>query len=607
MATDIISAILIIAALLFGAVEVWSSTLVLLMVFTLGLYWMLRREYLRYDTGNMVKALIWLGAGFLAYAVIQVIPMPPVLLGLLAPSTKKIYDFYTFEPGRRMYISLHPYKTVNEALKYLAGFVVFLVAAKNFRDTEKLSRVMKTLVIFGFTLGIFGIVQNATSHGTLYWFRELRLGGSPFGPFVNRNHFAGFVGMIIPLGLGLLFTRRRNGEKSFYGFLTVIMAVSLFFSLSRGGIIGFLAGVSLFSILLGKNNLQTRGVWIIGVFLAALLSYLLYLGVDPIVQRFYHSDVTTDDRLVVGAATINAIKDFWLTGSGLGTFVNVFPLYSPSDITEIFDHAHNDYLEFILETGIIGLLMLLAFISLLIYGLSKSGFQGRKGIFRAAVVSSLFTMTVHGMFDFNLHILSNMLLFFTLLGMAASLIEGNEAADCLRPAVNGKSTNQKAITHPSLLLPVIFFLSIVFLPSLSSSAEVPSGTLVRISIVRVPAAGAETSPRGEKAMFGAEVASDRETMLNGLSERESIPDDRAMLFILDRRRENYFWMKGMRFPLDIVIFDKDRRVLDIIHDLQACENCPLIKMPSTAAYALEINAGMAKSHGLQAGDLFEIN
>ena len=450
MATDIISAILIIAALLFGAVEVWSSTLVLLMVFTLGLYWMLRREYLRYDTGNMVKTLIWLGVGFLFYGVIQVVPVPPALLGLFAPSTKKIYDFYTFEPpGRWMSISLHPYKTVNEVLKYLAGFVVFLIAAKNFRDTPKLSRAMKTLVIFGFTLGIFAIVQKTTWNGNLYWFRELRMGGSPFGPFVNRNHFAGFIGMIIPLGLGLLFTRKTNEEKILYGFLTVIMAVSLFFSLSRGGIIGFLSGISLFSILLAKNKLQTRGVWIVGVFLAVILSYLLYLGVDPIVQRFYQSDITTNDRLVVGAATVDAIKDFWLTGSGLGTFVNVFPLYAPLDMGAIFDHAHNDYLEFILETGIIGLLMLLVFISLLIYGLSKNGFQGRKGIFRAAVFSSLFTMTVHGMFDFNLHILSNMLLFFTLLGAAASLIEEDEAADLLQPAVNNKTVTEAKSNEPA--------------------------------------------------------------------------------------------------------------------------------------------------------------
>ena len=170
-----------------------------------------------------------------------------------------------------------------------------------------------------------------------------------------------------------------------------------------------------------------------------------------------------------------------------------------------------------------------------------------------------------------------------------------------------RKNNQKTITHLSFLLPLIFFLSIVLLPSLTYSAELPSGTFVRISIVSDPAADSDTSLRGEKAIFGAEVVSDSETMRIGLSERESIPDNRAMLFILDRKKEYSFWMKGMGFPLDIVIFDKDRRILDIIHDFQTCIiNCPAIKMPSTAAYALEIKAGMAKSHGLQAGDLFEI-
>lgn len=80
----------------------------------------------------------------------------------------------------------------------------------------------------------------------------------------------------------------------------------------------------------------------------------------------------------------------------------------------------------------------------------------------------------------------------------------------------------------------------------------------------------------------------------------------GMLFKLNDKKESVFWLKGMKFPLDILFFDRNKRVIDIFERLTPCDECVLIKPSKPAAYALEINAGTAKKYGIRIGDAFEI-
>ncbi len=426
MTTDILSGVLILAAIFFGAVEVWSSSLILLLVFTLGLSWTLKGEFVGHETTRHEKILISIPAALIFYGLVQIVPLPQAVVGVLSPAAYRVYRYYSAGATGFMPLSLDTYRTTIELLKESAALIVFLIVMRNCREAGVLRRMMRYLVVAGFCISIFAIVQKATWNGYIYWFRELSLGGTPFGPFVNRNHFAGFIGMIIPLGLGLALTERQKEKKVLFGFLSVVMAVALCFSLSRGGITGFFAGVALFAFLAGKDRVQKRGVWVIGLFLIVLLTYLLYFGVEPIVERFYKTDITTEQRLTVWTATIGAIRDYWFAGSGPGTFMDLFPLYSPAGVQSIYDHAHNDYLEFILENGAVGTLLLGSFAVLVLLTVTGRKVHGRNGIMRIAALSSVFSMAVHGVFDFNLHILSNLLLFACVLGMAVGLSYGSD-------------------------------------------------------------------------------------------------------------------------------------------------------------------------------------
>ncbi|MEW6417110.1 MAG: O-antigen ligase family protein [Nitrospirota bacterium] len=412
--------ILIFSILCFGAVEVWSSVLLEASVFILALLWLISRRKEHFLTPSKEeKYMLAILLGFLAYTFIQMLPHSPAILKYLSPESFKLYSFYAVDKEPHMSVSLHPSKTHVEFLRMLTYSLFFFLLSFSIKDMATIQRMLKILSYFGFGLAVFAIIQKATWSGKIYWFREISA-GSPFGPFVNRNHYAGLIGMLIPLGLGVVFTRRSRERKIFFGFLSLIMVVSLFLSLSRGGIISFFTGIAVFALLVSKDKFRAKKIWALGAFIFVLFLYLLYLGIDPIIDRFYKTDITTEERLVVWSATLKAFKDFYLTGSGLGTFINIFPLYSPEGILALYDHAHNDYLEFILEAGIIGTAFLLLFLVFFIRYMNKVRWEGHRGIIKISLISSITTMAVHSIFDFNLHIPSNALMLSAVFAMAVA-------------------------------------------------------------------------------------------------------------------------------------------------------------------------------------------
>jgi len=121
----------------------------------------------------------------------------------------------------------------------------------------------------------------------------------------------------------------------------------------------------------------------------------------------------------------------------------------------------------------------------------------------------------------------------------------------------------------------------------------PNGEVKKISIQR----GSE-----QIAVFNVETVSGQKDREKGLAERASIPNDYGMLFILESTHPQFFWMKGMKFSLDILFFDKDKILTGMLPGLRPCTECAIYKAPEGAAFALEINAGMADRLGLRTGD-----
>jgi O-antigen ligase len=288
------------------------------------------------------------------------------------------------------------------------------------------------LMSLGFFVSVFGILQHLTFNGKLYWFRVMRYGGYPFGPYVNRNHFAGFAEILIPVALVPLVLGKVRRERLFLvGLFAVVPIVALLLSASRGGIVSFAVQmVILFSLLLVRR-LQSKYMLVGGVLVLCAILAVSWIGVQQVLQRFsnYQTlDVSMGKRASMRHDTWRIFLDHPALGTGLGTLQMVFPPYESSYDAKIVNHTHNDYLEALAETGVPGALCCAWFLAVLFIE-SVKGLKDLGGSFGAALnLSGLVGccgLLVHSLVDFNLHIPANALLFFVSAHMATARLQSS--------------------------------------------------------------------------------------------------------------------------------------------------------------------------------------
>jgi O-antigen ligase len=327
-------------------------------------------------------------------------------------------------------VSVYSFATEMELSRLTIYLMIFLMAAFGPRTHEQVHSMLRMLAIFGFFLALFAVTQKATWNGKLYWVRELSYNrGNPLGPFVNKNHFAGWMCMVAPLSFGIGLMSRSMSRRIRYIFFAVVMAITIFFSLSRGGIISFLLGTIILALTVVWGVSSKKSLIPVLSFVVALLGYLIYLGVSPIVQRFVQSGMSSHERLLVWSASMTAFRDFPVFGTGLGTFQHIFPMYKPDGITMFYQHAHNDYVEILLELGISGAFLMLVFLGLAGKHILYVRWRGRERYLKAAFVASLVSIAVFSLFDFNLHIPSNAILLSFILGLAVAMSRFERMAD----------------------------------------------------------------------------------------------------------------------------------------------------------------------------------
>jgi len=261
-------------------------------------------------------------------------------------------------------VSFFTHATKVEFYKWiiLVGFFLFLL---NWRLSDNGFRVTKQLALVILLVGSF-----ESLFGMFKLFSGMREGSLGMGTFVNRNHFAGYLLMVIPLTIGFLFSRGAqsfrksrhwlnqlsilDGKSLLIGFSVVVMILGLIFSSSRMGILSLLFSFSLI-ILLVRNpqegsRFSKRSVLILGL---AIL-WGASIGLDAVISRFFVIGDDLGTRQMIWRDTQAIVRDFPLVGTGLGTFTQVFPMHRSFHIRGLVTHAENDFLQLVSEVGIIG-------------------------------------------------------------------------------------------------------------------------------------------------------------------------------------------------------------------------------------------------------------
>jgi O-antigen ligase len=337
-------------------------------------------------------------------------------------------------------LSLYPYLTKIELLKWASYGLLFFLTTESFQTEDQVRQFVWFLLSLGFVVSLFGIIQHFSFNGKLYWLVSLPPGAGPFGPFVNGDHFAGFVELTVPLGLALLlFRSRRREQVTLLLLFTIVPTGALILSACRGGIIGLVLEFTLLAFLSRAHRIgrkQLPGAVAVA-FVAG--SFIVWLGVSKATQRFEqltHRGVSGELRVSIYHDTWCIFLDHLWVGTGLGTLVAVYPRYASFYNGLTVEHAHNDYLELLADTGIMGGLIGLSFIGLLSWRSLANLRLARSSLARAIIAGSLVAcsgLLVHSLMDFNLHIPSNTLLFLLLSCLATAGVKA-PSNELTRPA-----------------------------------------------------------------------------------------------------------------------------------------------------------------------------
>lgn len=385
------------AVLSFGAVEEWSQAVLEVGASVLLVLWAIR-QYRRKSEQLII---------------------PPEFLPLCAFALVIIGQLVFSVTASRYYTRIE--------LQLLITYLIFVfLISQAFYQRGHWRVFVWFLMTLGFFVSVLGILQHLTFNGKLYWFRVMRYGGLPFGPYVNRNHFAGFAEMIIPVALVPLVLGKVRRERVFVVVLfAMVPIVALLLSASRGGIISFVFEmVILFSLLL-IHRIRGKYVVVGGIVVLSAVMAVSWIGVQQVLARFsgiQNLEVSTGKRTAMRRDTWRLFLDHPIIGTGLGTFEMVYPPYDSLYDGKVVNHAHNDYLEALAETGAIGGLCCLWFLAVVLLnslnGMADLG-NSLSSVLNLSGLIACSGILIHSLVDFNLHIPANALLFFASAHMAA--------------------------------------------------------------------------------------------------------------------------------------------------------------------------------------------
>jgi O-antigen ligase len=386
-----VCSMLFVAVLSFGAVETWSVTIL--------------------EAGAAVLFLGWAAGQAIAGELrIQASPLyaPAFLFGAVVAAQLGFG------------LTSYRYATLISSLQYLAYGIVLFLTLQSLTNERSTKAVLWALTVFGFALAVFAIAQDLTSNGKIYWVRTLHNGGSIFGPYVNHDHYAGLMEMLAPFPIVLsLGSLMRGGKRALVGFAGVVMAGTIVLSQSRAGTASFLAEMSLLLALLMWRKKNGRTAASVGAICLMVLAFVVWLGTAALWHHF--TELQDWMRL---AMSKDGLRMFWhkpVLGYGLGTFTTVYPQFR-SFYTNLFvNAAHNDYVQILVETGLIGFAAVGWFI-IEVYRAGLANVQGwNRDYSRALGLAALIGCTgllVHSFFDFNLQIPANACAFYFLCAVA---------------------------------------------------------------------------------------------------------------------------------------------------------------------------------------------
>jgi O-antigen ligase len=381
------------------------------------------------------------GVGLLVlWPLLQLLPLP--------------FSFWQALPGRALYaealaafgahgdagmrpLSLVPRATGEAWLALLPPLAVFLVAVS--LKEAALRKIVYLFVGIAAAQAILGLVQFGGGASTTFR-TSLNDIGVAVGTYVNRNHLAGMLAMALPVALGLLASRigrsretlryssrsllkriatgisqpSRVNQGMLLGAVCIALLLGIVFSRSRSGITLAMLGILLSAVFYGLRLGGKRSTKLAVLLSVAGLALALQVGLAPVLERFSVEGALEDARWAIFGSSLAAVALFFPFGSGLGSFPEVYRRFQPDEVPKFVNHAHNDYIEYLFEGGLVAAVVIVLFLVLYLRAWPRLLRQPRWGtlsFMQAGAGLGLLLLALHGFTEYIWHIPANAIYF----------------------------------------------------------------------------------------------------------------------------------------------------------------------------------------------------
>jgi O-Antigen ligase len=398
------------------------------------------------EPSTLHTVFFWIAAAM----AVQLVPLPAGIVDLLSPADRRVWQALSMVPVRGpLPLSTDLAQTVR-ALGVGGGALLVFVLARQIFLGGGVRIAARGIATIGLVLAAVSLAQDATARGLIYWRWYPGEGAPPFGPFLNRNHFATWMVIAIPLCLGYLMAHtsvhQRNEtpvatwQKRLMAALDArslwlaasicLMLVGLVACLSRSGIVGLVSALLLGAYLRGRRTGTGAMTWGGGALVVALGAAAFRGSAWQIFERFGAAGSASVYRMNIWRATAEVAGDFWLTGSGAGTLATVMLVYQRAPSLFRINSAHNHYLQVAAEGGLLVGIPVAVALALFVRASRDALVGDDSGMYflRAGAVSGLFGVAVQSIWEVGLTTPANAVLAALAAGIAV-----HRSAARLRP------------------------------------------------------------------------------------------------------------------------------------------------------------------------------
>jgi O-antigen ligase len=321
------------------------------------------------------------------------------------------------------------YQTWTNAMLYIAyGLLCFLVV-QSLRRTSQVKLLTMAVCIYAGAVALFALIQGLSGTTKLYWVHSPLSRGWIYGPYVNHNHYAGLMEMLVPFPIVVALSHQsRSWQKSLAATAAALIATTIFLSGSRGGMAAFAIEITIVGAILLRGEKPGRATTTIGIFLVIVVALLVWLGGGELADRLSsikteaHTEVGGGTRLDIDRDGLRMFAQKPVLGWGLGTFPEIYPQFRTFYTNFFINAAHNDYVQLLVETGLLGFaIMIWLLVAVYRNGIKKLKDWPRdtNGALALAALLGISGILFHSFVDFNMQIPSNAAIFYLLCALAA--------------------------------------------------------------------------------------------------------------------------------------------------------------------------------------------